>query len=375
MATVTDREQMRETILAGKVLTGISISICGILFLLNLAGLFERMMHVGLSGLFQTTIRKSFVALFMFCLVGTTTIALHVVMVHHNFTANEEDTCNNIVGALVGLFVSSKQFLFMFLFFRAKIVHEALRLNSFRMIWLRRLIWITITVGIPVAFGWTYFLVFFGKVVPEGACILYSEIQASIIAFAVSDVVLSSTLLALFVVPIREHSKQLGLRRDPKLDKVIRRNMVVAGLVICTTLTGLISMVVFLNIAHGKNVPSNVEYLQLMATLLPLCELTFTLATAHMLTRAWMPSRVRKYLQVTPEDHITSKVSGENRTVPSSAASPMSRPESHKDLPVQSLVSSQHDESRRASSADSAVDSRKQRKVVDVMESVNSHGS
>lgn len=338
MATIVYREQMQATILAGKILLGMALCFCFVLLSLNLAGMVERLMKVGWSGILKTSIRRSFAALFMFCFLGTITVAIHTAMLFYDFTqAGGAESCLHIVGALCGIFVTGKQFLFMFLYFRAKIVHEALRLNGFKLVWLRRFIWSTVTLGIPVAFGWTYFLELFGKVVPEGACVMYSADEIGIIAFGVCDLIFSFVLLILFVEPLRQHSKRISVH-DGKLEKVIRRNLIVGVLVMVSTLGALVALAVILTTVHGKDVSPDMEYLQILASLLPMMDLTFTLATAHMLTRAWMPTKVWHYLHVTSEDHVTSKVLDSKGTSPSSATNAPHSPERLRTLPSTSVV-------------------------------------
>lgn len=290
---MSERPEMLEMILATRIITGFEGIICAVLLLLNTWGTFERFRQYGFKGMLHSSTRKSFFALYLFCLIGGSAVFIFLSMNASNFVGNE-GVCPGLVSAVVCCFVTGKQMLFLFLYFRAKIVHDALRLNGYRMVWLRRIIWITLTFGIPASYGWTFFVVFLGKVAPEGPCILYSEVEASIIAFAVCDLVLSTTLVSLFVVPIYQHSRELGIIADStKLHIVIRRNFIASLLVNVTTLCGLISMVVILSIVHGKDVDPRQEHLQILATLLPSIELTFTLCTAHLLTKAWLPDGVR----------------------------------------------------------------------------------
>jgi len=87
----------------------------------------------------------NFWVVFCMCILGSLT--------WFNWTGNEH-ACAEIVPEACIVYVFSKQCAYLFLYDRAKIVHEAFRFKNKKLVYLRWLIWLTIVAGIPLGFFW-----------------------------------------------------------------------------------------------------------------------------------------------------------------------------------------------------------------------------
>jgi hypothetical protein len=69
--------------------------------------------------------------------------------------------------------------------------------------------------------------------VPEGTCVLVTIDQAPMLAFAVCDVALSSSMLFLFAYPLRKHVQRMDKRNSGDLHvlSMLTRNLMLSSLV------------------------------------------------------------------------------------------------------------------------------------------------
>ena len=126
------------------------------------------------------------ISLFLAALFGLFTLLLDGT-IESRIWIGKEAACKLMPNFIALCYVMSKQFVYMFLYDRAKLVHDSLRLNSKWIVALRWLLFITVTIGIPICFYWAAFVAFSGVVTPFGNCIHFSVYPQIIVAFVVSD--------------------------------------------------------------------------------------------------------------------------------------------------------------------------------------------
>ena len=208
------------------------------------------------------------------------------------------------------VYILTKQFLYLFLFDRAKIVHNALGLNGIKMRMLRWLIFISITVGVPALVWWMFFVYWEARVIAGvGVCVQYTESIGAIVAVASLDFTLSLATLFLFVVPLTKHAKVThASHSSQQFRRLLRRNLTVSVVLISSTLIALIFMAVELSIVFGDSPDPNLEHMQIWATIFPTIDVFVTVVASHTLTTAWIPSPIRKRI-------ISSKTKDESPTV------------------------------------------------------------
>ena len=99
----------------------------------------------------------------------------------------KEAACKVLPNIIALCYMISKQFSYLFLYDRAKLVHDSLRLNSKWIVTLRWMLFITVTLGVPICFYWAAFVAFSGTVTQFGNCVNFSIYPQIIVAFVVSD--------------------------------------------------------------------------------------------------------------------------------------------------------------------------------------------
>jgi hypothetical protein len=211
---------------------------------------------------------------------------------------NNTDVCYYLPQFVSFLFVIMKQFAGLVLWIRAKIVHDGLRLRSPFVKNLRILIFYSITVGITLGFGWSYWINYAGKVIPENVCVYYSKFPEIIVTFGTMDAVFNIAMLLLFIIPLTTHTRGIaGIvdegRVSSKLQTIIRHNLGLSLFIAISDSLALTCMCVILTVVHGKYVAPDVEYLQIWAVFIITLETFFSIFALHCITLSWMPKRVR----------------------------------------------------------------------------------
>lgn len=191
-------------------------------------------------------------------------------------------------------YVFSKQFVGLTLYLRAKVVHDALHLNSPRMRAFRWFMFLNVTVGVQAVYGWSIWVNYEGRVTPqEGVCVFLSVHPAIIVSFALCDALLSGGLLLLFIVPLREHMRimrDVGGDADgarEQLRRTIVRNLVLSCLILAYSLSTLTALTVGLSTGGAFQEP-----VKLWTYFLAMVEGGVSAIALHGITRIWMPKRV-----------------------------------------------------------------------------------
>jgi hypothetical protein len=212
-----------------------------------------------------------------------------------------EAACFTFVSPFLPLFYCFiKQFVYYVLFERAYVIHVSLQLRNRNFVHIRTLVGFAIVFGVPVAFYWTLFVYFGGRVmIPEGHCVAFTFDEMPLIMFAVADVLLSTLLLALFIYPIWRTLKRLGSSGSTAtsgeilLAYVMKRNLILSILITTSTFTGLMGMTVIFTLYHGNILDRDSEHLQILGLLFVSCDLLISGCCALLLTTSWIPQQIR----------------------------------------------------------------------------------
>jgi len=205
------------------------------------------------------------------------------------------EACNNYMYLVTMVYVVMKQFTYLFLFERLKIVHDALNMNMWYLRLVRWTVFLSSALLVGVIFYPLIFVFFRGFVIPEGPCIQYTTSPFPIILFAISDVGLSTLMLGLFIAPLTQHVKRLVKMDETSKDRqmlmaVARRNLIVSSVMMAVTIAVLFFMV------HSMLVVSTEGFghLQLLHTVLAANDALVTVSLCHVLTVSWIPTFVSK---------------------------------------------------------------------------------
>jgi hypothetical protein len=221
--------------------------------------------------------------------LGLWTIILCVLMWWVNWIGNEQG-CPILVAPMCPLvYITMKQCLYLFLFDRAKVVHNALRIDGLFMRILRWTVYVFSTLGIPALTWWIFILYWRGRVLHEGICVQYTDNIGGVIAVATLDFVLSLAILSLFIAPMIHHIGKI--KNDditPRFRRLIRRNLTVSITMMTSTIASLTVMTVEFTIAHGSSPDPGLEHLQIWGTFFPMLDTILTVILPHVLDHARM---------------------------------------------------------------------------------------
>jgi len=193
------------------------------------------------------------VSLFLACFFALWLCILSIATVWREWIPGKEDaSCAGVFETIALFYVIQKQFLYMFLYDRAKIVHLALsmgrRLDRY-MLYLRWVIFHTITVGISISFYWAAWVAFSGSLdIIQGDCIFFSIYPVVAILFAISDFGLAGGMSILFIGPLIHHRNVMRTNKvnssSPNFARPLERMITVnARLSTICVLSGLIGLI------------------------------------------------------------------------------------------------------------------------------------
>jgi hypothetical protein len=192
-----------------------------------------------------------------FLLVAATisfiTLSIDAALVWRHWKSPDEDIGCRVLTTLMPLgYILEKQFLSLFLYDRAKIVHSAISLGGKRDWYLKMLRWllfIVLVVGMPLCFYWSPFAAFGGEIRPEGECIFYTIFPEVPVAFAVADTFLAAGMLLIFIAPLYAHKTEIksmgGSHSAESFQRMIRNNLILSGCAILCGWIGLIGLSTF----------------------------------------------------------------------------------------------------------------------------------
>ena len=206
--------------------------------------------------------------------------------------------CNLLIQAgVVLLYVVIKQFIYLFLFERVKVVHDALHMKNRKLIAFRWVVFCFATIGIPVAMYPLIFLYFRGSVVimqngSVGVCVQHAINHAPAFLLAIADLTMSIILLGLFVMPLVGHIRNNVAADAKRLYFLAKRNTIVS--LIMTLMTFLAMM--FLAVYGVQPDPSQVQFLHQNTSVAQLSDILVCTLLAHTLSSGWLPTSIKKRL-------------------------------------------------------------------------------
>lgn len=246
------RQEVLAAAEALRVSTSIGALCTGTVLVLSLISFYEHRNEVTLTRAVHRwripllgTVIFSFI---VFCLDGSTVWR----------SWSEGEGCN-LFGIFITLcYVMEKQFLNLFLYDKAKVVHEALAMSATREKMLRMLrwaLWLTLVAGVPICFYWAAFVALSASVSPEGECIYFAVFPVVPVLFAIADAVLATGMLAIFLVPLWEHQDGLSQSAmgsgNTAFKRMIQRNIRFSLLAISSGVLGLSLFAMFNWLADG----------------------------------------------------------------------------------------------------------------------------
>lgn len=237
---------MRLEVLLLRISASIGAVCTGTILILSLISLWENRHEISLSQSvhhWRLPLLCSVIFSFtVFCLDGSTVWKQW----------NEGEGCQYMSIFITLCYVLEKQFLNLFLYDRAKIVHVGLSMEPSKakvLKFLRWALWLTLVVGIPVCFYWAAFVALAAKVLPDGECLFYATMPIIPIVFAVADSFLAAGMLIIFLVPLWEHQEAFKNTAMPsgnnKFNVMIRRNVRFSLLAIVSGVCGLSMLALF----------------------------------------------------------------------------------------------------------------------------------
>jgi hypothetical protein len=161
---------------------------------------------------------------------------------------------------------------------------------------LRWLLWLTLTVGMPICFYWTAFLAFATRPLPEGDCLFYAVFPVVPVIFAVADAILASGMLIIFLLPLWQHQDVIKatVANNAKYGKssfqrMINRNIRLSLLAIVSGLIGLSGLSAFNWASDGT---SATEHFPTWGLFIISFDNIASVSACHCLTFKWLPNRI-----------------------------------------------------------------------------------
>jgi hypothetical protein len=278
--------------------TIIGASLTGCLLVLDITSVFEHRKHISMYRA-NTRWRVSLLlaATFAFCV-----FMLDGVLVWRNWIGNAAG-CAAITIPHVLVYFFQKQSLYHFLYDRAKIVHESLRIEGTRLKYLklfRLLLWFVIVLGLPICFYWTAFVAFTGEVYSNGVCVFYVLWPIVTIIIAIADIFLELGMLAIFLVPLYAHKKVMDEGKSANaaiakhsIDKVVRRNIIFSSIAMASCGIGLCTLAGLEWVANNDGTAAT-EHLRIWASFAIAFDNMIGVTAIHCMTSGWLPTPIRK---------------------------------------------------------------------------------
>jgi hypothetical protein len=284
--------------------TSIGTTVTGVLVLLGIYSLIENRAKLEIVhaknrwriSLFAT----AFFSFVVFILDGT--------LVWISWTGNDEG-CRNITIPHVLFYFFEKQAMNLFLYDRAKIVHESLQIDRTRLKYLilfRTILWSILVFGVPLGLFWAPFIAFTGVVYPAGNCVFFVIWPVVTICMLVVDVFLEAGMLMIFLIPLYSHSqkmKQIKLIKDDKLhhaenmvSEVIRRNIIYSSIALVSC---IMAATILTTLEWIVNADESQEqaHLRIWASFSVCFDNFIGVSMMHCMTKGWLNTSCRRRLR------------------------------------------------------------------------------
>jgi hypothetical protein len=261
------------------------------------------------------------------------------------------DVCQMIAKFQGMFYILNKSCTYSCLWFRAFVVHKALHLHDWKLVYLRNIVLFSATVGIHTALLYVYIDVFSGEVnIPLDVCVFHVNPPLTLYLLAVADVTMSGALLYMFIAPLRQHLRtierlhgvggggavgssssggvegvgnnvlsnkmntssprqiannkhQSSTPQSRAMDKLIRSNLIIS---ISLTSLVLISLSI-MGVMHGlSDNNSRDEELRLWGQFSANFESIITSLILHLLSSVWVPVGIKNWLKNKGFTHVSN---------------------------------------------------------------------
>jgi hypothetical protein len=307
---------MEYAISAFYIHTCIGACLTGVLLLCDCISVYENRTRVHLKQA-HARWRISLLAVSLFAFI---VFLMDGALVWFNWTGNEVG-CARITIPHVLFYFFQKQAMYSFLYDRAKIVHESLRISATHLkylVLLRYLLWFVIVIGFPISFYWSAFLAFTG-IVSSGVCVFDALFPVVLIVIALADAVLEMGMLFIFLIPLWMHAKEMNSggisSRDDGMKRMIRRNILVSSIALLSCMIGLITLCVLEWIANTQGQGTTTDAIRIWASFAIAFDNMIGVTTLHFMTSGWLPSRCGRNNKTQDTTHqMVSSVGGVGAT-------------------------------------------------------------
>ena len=277
--------------------------------------------------------------------------------------------CDRFINGAVPLaYLTVKQATYILLTERVRTVHKALAMNSLAFRAFRGVVYLTVWLGVPVVFWPFVFLYFGGSVTPEGICVQYSRELFPIYMFLACDLLLSASLLFLFVTPVVGHVKRMEALARPAaaaesptptttnsaadaaapslraVMKVAEWNLAISTVMITYTVFSMTMFVYELRdapaiLARGEELGAT----HIAASIIPGSDVLVNLFLVHAILTSWIPPSWRMAWRrmmtvMTIMTHVSRSTSRRDGEKPASGGKPAVAPASPRTRPSQTSM-------------------------------------
>lgn len=155
-------------------------------------------------------------------------------------------SCGHRARFLAFAWILGKQFMYLFLFERALVVNRSVVNLGKAFTWMRNAIGFVIIIGIPAVFYWAVVVLFHGLVFQrEHVCAMVTNTLSLLILFSGFDIVLSMSLLSLFLFPLRQHLQYMKKTNMEdkfhlRLKRVLKKNSLLSGIALVSATMTLV---------------------------------------------------------------------------------------------------------------------------------------
>jgi len=191
---------------------------------------------------------------------------------------------------------------YLFLCERANVVRRLMN-DVWWYTWLARLMYFGTLFGVPLVLIVLVLVFDRGVILPGGGCMHKESVLWIAVGFAVCDFLLTVGLLVLFIVPLRSHASvmnNVNPRSAAALRQVARRSTFAATLALAVTLGAILFSSYTFGVVADSDPRKDALLITAIAVLM--CDLTVNGLVCKMLTIAWLPDFVVRWLET---DHLS----------------------------------------------------------------------
>lgn len=228
---------------------------------------------------------------------------INQVILSYTFWDDKTACRNFLVYPYTFGYLSAKQFVYLYLYQRLKIVQKMLQWESCLMKSIRWMIFLPITAGYPIIFYPIEFSMFTGLII-AGFCVQATAVIFPIYLFAAFDLLMNLVLLALFIAPLTKQAQNAMVRHRKLLMKVAKRNLVYSSIMMISTLVYLFYIAINMSQIDFHSNPPTLTVLQALNTGMNAVDTIISISACHAMDTVWIPAWLRTWLHSLFSDHV-----------------------------------------------------------------------